>query len=101
MLDEKRATSVRYDAATDVATIELESGSARATEEAEVTLLLAADGLLVGVDLGGEGPGRVVVMIGRHEDVTRTRPARAQLGRTSRGGLARVVVPQARGLVHP
>jgi hypothetical protein len=39
-------------------------------------LLLDARGKLVGVDLGGAGFGRVAIMIGAHEDVASTRPAR-------------------------
>jgi hypothetical protein len=34
--------------------------------------LLDAEGFLVGVDLGGEGLARVLVMLGSHEKVART-----------------------------
>jgi hypothetical protein len=39
-------------------------------------LLLDAGGKLVGVDLGGGGFDRVAIMIGAHESVAETRPAR-------------------------
>ncbi len=39
-------------------------------------LLLDAQGKLVGIDLGGAGFDRVAVMIGAHESVAETRPAR-------------------------
>lgn len=41
-------------------------------------LLLDAQGFLVGVDLGEE-PSRVVLMLGRHEDVDRTVDVKVQV----------------------
>ncbi|MDB4994921.1 MAG: hypothetical protein JWM74_2353 [Myxococcaceae bacterium] len=77
MIREERAQSVMYDTQTDVARIVVQAGPSGADKEArEVDLLLDAKGHLVGVDLGGEGFKRKVVMLGPHESVASTRPAR-------------------------
>ena len=77
MLREERVQSVRYDAATDVLALELESAiSSRGKTSAQ--LLLDAKGYLVGVDVGAE-PARVVAMLGRHEDVDRTTETRVEV----------------------
>ena len=86
MISERRALSTRVDGDDCVITFEGDTPALGATQ-----LLLDARGKLVGVDLGGEGFGRVVVMLGAHEDVTSQRPARVTLsGSTLRisGGAA-------------
>jgi hypothetical protein len=59
-----------------------------------VQLLLDAKGGLVGVDLGGQGLGRVAVMAGRHEDVVATRDADVEVERVGTEVIA-VRVPTA------
>jgi hypothetical protein len=77
MIREERAQSVMYDTQTDVARIVVQAGPSGGDKEArEVDLLLDAQGHLVGVDLGGEGFKRKVVMLGPHESVAGTRSAR-------------------------
>ncbi len=83
MLNERRAR-LSHDAATGDARVVVEDGSsaaepAGAGKKKVVQLLLDARGRLVGVDLGGDGLHRQVVMIGRHEDVFATRDAEATL----------------------
>lgn len=60
----------------------------------EVQLLLDVRGHLVGIDFGGEGMNRLVVMLGPHEAVARTAPAKvsADAG-TVRVRKARSVLP--------
>jgi hypothetical protein len=100
MFDEKRAASLRYDPTADTVTIEL--GPVTSTlVRVQVDLLLDKNGRLVGVDLGGHGPDRIVVLVGgkRHEDVDRTRSVPAEIARDSTGKLARVIVSKAKPLV--
>jgi hypothetical protein len=77
MIREERAQSVVYDMQADVARIVVQaSPNGAAKEQRDVDLLLDAKGYLVGVDLGGEGFKRKVVMLGPHESVASTRSAR-------------------------
>jgi hypothetical protein len=95
MLNERRAR-LRMD--TDgAARLEVEGhGPAGGGEvPAEVTLLLDARGALVGVDLGGEGLARTVVMLGAHEDVKDTRTATVHLVRDMSGGPAEIRIAKA------
>lgn len=89
MLREERAVSVRYDAAADVLSIDA-GATLPSSGRVEVGLLLDAGGHLVGVDVGEE-PSRVVVMLGRHEDVDRVSRVTAEVVGS------RVNVPRARG----
>lgn len=60
----------------------------------EVQLLLDVRGHLVGIDFGGEGLSRLVVMLGPHEAVTRTASAKARADAdTVRVQQARAVLP--------
>jgi hypothetical protein len=71
MISERKALSTQIDGADCVITFEGDAPSVGSPQ-----LLLDARGKLVGVDLGGEGFGRVVVMIGANEDVAEQRPAK-------------------------
>lgn len=79
MLREERVARLRFDTAHDVLVVEsaspLPSGMSGPTT---AKLLLDAKGFLVGVDLG-EDPSRVVLMLGRHEDVDRTVDVKVQV----------------------
>jgi hypothetical protein len=83
MLNERRAR-----VSHDKTSLEVEDAgpAAGAAVETRVTLLLGANGELVGVDLGGEGLKRMVVMVGAHEDVAMTREATVGLVRDADGG---------------
>lgn len=93
MLPERRATGLAFDATTDTLRIDVEGGGGAASER-DAQLLLDARGFLVGVDVEGPpGPGgRVVVMLGPHEAVDRTVPARVAV----HGNGDRVIVRDAR-----
>lgn len=87
MISERKALATRIDGGDCV--IEFD-GDAPAIGSAP-QLLLDSGGKLVGVDLAGEGFGRVVVMRGANEDVASQRPARVTVsGQTLRvvGGAA-------------
>jgi hypothetical protein len=74
MISDRKALFVRSDGDDCVVGFE---GDAPAVGTPQ--LLLDARGKLVGVDLGGGGFGRVAIMIGAHEDVASTRPARVHV----------------------
>jgi len=92
MIQERTATSVRADGAELVIGFEGEAPSA-----AQAVLLLDAAGHLVGVDLGGEGFGRTVVMLGPHEAVASQRGSTVVV----RPGELRVPAAAARALPNP
>jgi hypothetical protein len=86
MISERMAQRTRIEGGDCVIDFE---GDTPAIGSAQV--LLDAHGKLVGVDLGGDGFGRVVVMLGAHEDVATQAPARVTItGSTLRviGGAA-------------
>lgn len=81
MLREERVLSASYDAGRDELTLSCASdlpGSASSGVDAQ--LLLDKNGFLVGVDVGAE-PDRVVVMLGRHEDVDRTESVKVSVAK--------------------
>ena len=89
MISDRKALSVKIEG--DDAVIVFE-GDAPKVGDAQV--LLDAQGKLVGVDLGGGGFDRVAIMVGAHESVARTEPARV----TVSGNVVRVA--NARALVR-
>lgn len=96
MLQEERAERIAYDAPLDIARITtglLADPTKRS--KATVDLLLDKDGFLVGIDLGGGGLSRVVVMLGPHEAVTRTETTRIELTRDASGHVAEIVIADA------
>ncbi len=92
MIQERRATSLRADGAELVIGFEGE-----APRTARASLLLDAAGHLVGVDLGGEGFQRTVVMLGPHEAVASQRDSSVVV----RPGELRVPAAAARSLPNP
>jgi hypothetical protein len=102
MLSERPARLFRYDAGTDEAHVHLApqggdagriaSGNPR---KVDGQLLLDAQGFLVGVDLGGEGLERAVVMLGPHEKVDRTEPAEIAVHADASGEAVELVIPGA------
>jgi hypothetical protein len=87
MISERKALATRVEGRDCV--IEFD-GDAPAIGTAP-QILLDSRGKLVGVDLAGDGFGRVVVMRGANEDVASQRPARVTIsGQTLRvtGGAA-------------
>jgi len=65
MIQERKATSIRALAGGEIVIV----FEGDAPSAARASLLLDSAGHLVGVDLGGEGFGRTVVMLGPHEAV--------------------------------
>ncbi len=76
MISERKATSIRALAGGEIAI----SFEGDAPNVARASLLLDSAGHLVGVDLGGEGFGRTVVMLGPHEAVDSQRDSTVQVG---------------------
>lgn len=96
MLRELRARGLEYDAKTQEAHLAVEElPELAAWAEASAVLLVDARGKLVGVDLGGEGFQRTVVMLGAHEDVAEQRPARVRVAHASDGAVLEVRIPNA------
>jgi hypothetical protein len=103
MLNERPLRALRYDPATDEATLEVaKPGTTRSGKRRTVEgqLLLDAAGFLVGVDLGGEGPDRVVVMLGPHEKVDRTAPVKLVVEFDVAGDAAVLRVAGAKGAMR-
>lgn len=105
MIREERARAVVYDNQTDVTRVLVgnDAGSGAGTgERRAVDLLLDANGHLVGVDLGGEGFKRKVVMVGPHESVASTKPATVVM--THAAGqpdeVASIAIESARALIR-
>jgi hypothetical protein len=65
----------------------------------KVTLLLDGAGHLVGVDLG-DGAQRLVVMLGRHEDVSETREVSAMVHFDGSNAPSAIVISNARRLAQ-
>jgi hypothetical protein len=80
VLNERKAKTFAYDPATDVARLAVTDapGTVR-TRTVEGSLLLDANGFLVGVDVDPHSADRVVVMLGPHEAVARTTSARVSV----------------------
>jgi hypothetical protein len=99
MLQEERAERIAYDTSKDIARITtgLPLGTGQAVhvekrETAKVDLLLDKDGFLVGVDLGGGGLSRVVVMLGPHEAVARSESAQIEIARAPSGHVSELTI---------
>ena len=91
MLKEQKARSCSHDAKHRTASIAVGTGGCKAREE-NGAVLLGKDGVVVGVDVGPDTPGRTVVLVGRHEDVVRTTEAKLEVSRDARGDIASVIV---------
>ena len=107
MLHEERAERIAYDASKDTAHITtglpVDPGQVvhfDNRETVQVDLLLDKDGFLVGVDLGGGGLSRVVVMLGPHEAVTRSESARVEVARDASGHVAEISIPRAAAAIR-
>jgi hypothetical protein len=99
MLRDFPARALHYDAAADEARVEIGDGGAVALSVAAL-LLLDAKGFLVGVDLGGEGLERAVVLLGPYESVDRTVEAEVRVLYGPGGEPAEVRVPRAKQAVR-
>jgi hypothetical protein len=101
VLNERRAKSLHYDTVTDVAWLHVVDapGTVR-TRTYAGTLLLDANGFLVGVDIDPNGADRVVVMLGPHEAVARTQDARVSVSTDSSGTVYEVRIGSARSTVR-
>jgi hypothetical protein len=76
-LNEKSASGFAYDAGADRATVLVQGAGSPRTGVA-ASLLLDESGYLVGVDVDPDG-ARVVVMLGAHENVSRTVSAKVDV----------------------
>jgi hypothetical protein len=74
MFRDHEANATAYDAGADTYLVHCEE--LPRTGSTTATLLLDVKGHLVGVDLGGDGFDRLVVMLGPHEAVHHTEHAR-------------------------
>ena len=97
VLNERQAIGIHYDAVTDVARVlvAVPEGTVR-TRTVPADLLLDAHGFLVGVDIEAESSSRAIVMVGTHENVARTIPARVGLCGDASGSVFEVRVAEAR-----
>jgi hypothetical protein len=101
MLRDYRARSLTYDAATDVARLEVEGvAPGGPTRSISALLLLDSKGFLVGVDLGGDDLERAVVLLGPYEAVARTVAAEVTVAYGDSGEPAEVRVRDAKGAVR-
>jgi hypothetical protein len=91
MLPEQRARSSSRDTARGTVTLDVTGGGGPA-ESVEGTVLVDAKGEVVGVDVEPSSNRRVVVMLGRHEDVATTRSAKVSVSRSPNGEVASVTV---------
>jgi hypothetical protein len=102
MLKEFQAGPLRYDAASDVAVLEIsgavDAGAGTTPRQVSGQLLLDTSGFLVGIDLGGDGP--TVVMLGPHEKVDRTQPAQLTVTFDGSGQPAEVRVAKAKSALR-
>lgn len=102
MVREETAETFVYDPISDVArvTCSVASHAGSTRRRARVDLLLNAAGHLVGIDLGGAGFQRLVVMLGPHEAVASTQPAEVEITSDARGCIAEIAIPSARAAVQ-
>jgi hypothetical protein len=102
MLNDLGVRALSYDAATDEARLEVEEAGEPSGAESTVEgqLLLDAAGFLVGVDLGGEGLARAVAMLGPHEKVDRTLPAKLAVRADASGRRALIVIRGAKAAIR-
>ena len=91
MFADHEAYSTGYDSRADAFTVQCAPLARSGSVSAD--LLLDARGHLVGIDCGGDGFDRLVIMLGPHEAVQRKTSARVELGAD------RVVVRGARALL--
>jgi hypothetical protein len=104
VLREERPKGLSYDSIGDLLTIDMQGNLPRDSPQtgkshpksAKVTLLLDSGGHLVGVDLGGDGARRLVVMLGRHEDVSETREVSAMVHFDGSDAPCAIVISNAR-----
>ncbi len=97
MLNERRASGIHYDVATDVARVLVDAppGTVR-TRTVAADLLLDARGFLVGADVEPEAPRRCVVMLGPHENVARKVSDRVGVCTDASGEVFEVRIEKAR-----
>lgn len=100
MIREQRASESVYEPGADVFRLTASEEAIARQERATVDLLLDAAGYLVGVDLGGSGFERRIVMRGPHEAVARTEPATAEIARDAEGAIVSVAIHGARALLR-
>jgi hypothetical protein len=91
MLNEQKGRSCTYDASNRSARVDVRPGGGSPSEVSGSVLLDDAGGV-VGVDLDPDGPARLVIMVGTHEAVARTRATRLSVSRDANGQVAHVVV---------
>jgi hypothetical protein len=97
VLNERRAAGVIYDSVIDVMRVLVDQppGTVR-TRTLPADLLLDADGFLVGVDVEPESPGRTIVMVGPHEQVSATVRVKVGVCTDASGGVFEVRIAKAR-----
>jgi len=100
MLREQKGKSCVHDAAERTVRIEVDGEGGPPTRE-RGTLLLDAKGRVVGVDVAPESRARVIVLLGRHEDVARTADVQLSVSRDRGGKVAWVIAEGWAGSADP
>ncbi|WP_394838309.1 hypothetical protein LVJ94_15510 [Pendulispora rubella] len=85
-----------YDGASDTYRVVCQTGEIHQRFQGNVDLLLDSSGHLVGIDLGGEGFQRLVIMLGAHENVVSQRRSPAEIVRGRDGQVLYVAFSSAR-----
>jgi hypothetical protein len=99
MLNERRARALIYDAASDVARLQV-GAAVGGRKSVDAQLLLDAQGFLVGIDLESHELSRTVVMLGPHEKVDRTLLASVIVTHDAEGQPAEVELRDARRVIR-
>jgi hypothetical protein len=92
MLNERKARSLSYDAKGKTALVTVTGAGGGSSRVTRGSVLLDAQGEVVGVDIDEGSPSRVVVMVGKHESVSRTQSCRLTLTLDPQGEVAAVLV---------
>jgi hypothetical protein len=101
VLNERKATSFYYDRGGDIARILVVPPPATVrTRTLAADLLLDAEGFLVGVDVDPKHPARVIVMLGRHENIVRKVSARLGVSGDSNGTVCEIRIADAKNLIR-
>jgi hypothetical protein len=99
VLNERKASSLYYDRAADMARVLVVTPPATVrTRMLRAELLLDSEGFLVGVDVDPRAPARIVVMLGPHEKVARRAATQVGVSGDANGTVCEVRIGEAKSL---
>jgi hypothetical protein len=99
VLNERKASSLYYDRAADMARVLVVPPPATVrTRMLRAELLLDGEGFLVGVDVDPRAPARIDVMLGPHEKVVRRAPAQVGVSGDASGTVCEIRIGEAKAL---